>query len=596
MPTAQCFSIAFFGTLRAVSILVLFIFFTLPAEAQKRRREDKDALASIKSREAEFAFTEAEKYFMLEDYAKALTHYQKVLDIQPDNATVHYRIADVFFRSKKPEDLQRAAASIETALRYEQKNKFFYLLGANIYMNMLRHDQAARLYENMINQIPEAREYLYELAMIYRYAGKNDEAIKTYNRAEQIFGVQENSSIPKQQLYLEMGKIKEALSEGEKLMKAFPDEERYAVGYAELLSRFNNKNQAVVVLEQFLELIPDAPQASLLLAGMYRDTQQEGKARMLIRRLFDNDEVELNGKLIILSTYIEEIRRARENQRPHQDLESFALELLQKLRKMYPDESQVLMVGADLLLSLGKTAEALETYRNIVSKGPAPYEVWNNLITQELQAGDFDAAARHSDLALEYYPNQPALYYFNGFAHFRKQRYAQAVQMLEQGKRLAGDNKTMVVDFLALLGDAYHALREHEKSDKAFEEALAINPNHEIVINNYCYYLALRNTRLEYAEKLTAQLIKRHPDNPSFLDTHAWVLYKRQKFREAKKVLEPVIVSGKANATHLEHFGDILFRLGETDEAVAYWKKARAQGGANNELLDKKIANRNLYE
>lgn len=174
--------------------------------------------------------------------------------------------------------------------------------------------------------------------------------------------------------------------------------------------------------------------------------------------------------------------------------------------------------------------------------------------------------------------------------------YPQAASLLEHGKKLTGSNPALVVDFLALLGEAYNGTREYDKSDKAFEEALALNPNNEIVMNNYSYYLALRGANLDRAEKLSAQLIKNNPDNPSFLDTHAWVLYKQKKYREARKMMERVIGSGKANATHLEHFGDILYQLGDVDLAVQYWKKAREQSGSPNELLDKKIANRKLYE
>lgn len=579
-----------------LSLLTGALLFSLFAYPQKRKRPNEQALASIKSREAEFYFTEAEKYFMLEDYAKSLVYYQKVLDIQPHNATIHYRMAEVFLRSNRPEDLNRAAQSIEIALRYEQKNKYFYLLGTTIYLNLTRYDQAARLYETMINQIPGTEEYLYELATIYKYGNRIDDAIKTYNRAEQIFGITEDSSIPKQQLYLENGRIKEALAEGDKLVKAFPDEERYTVGYAEMLSRYNQKNQAVALLESFLENNPQAPNASLLLAGLYRDIQLEEKARKLINSLFDNPEVELNSKLIVLNTYSEELNRLKNNNQKDENLEAFAIQLFEKLKKFYPDENSIKIIGGDLYQAIGKAKEAISLYEEATKNEAVNFEVWHNLIYLEIQSGNYEAAIRHCNEALEYYPNQALLYYFNGMAHLRRRLYQQAAALLERGKKLTGNNSALMVDFLALLGEAYNGTREYEKSDKAFEEALSLNPDNEIVMNNYSYYLALRGTNLERAEKLSAQLIKTHPDNNSFLDTHAWVLYKQKKYREARKIMERVIGSGKANATHLEHFGDILYQLGDVDLAVQYWKKAREQSGTASELLDKKIANRKLYE
>src|SRR5688572_33365296 len=99
----------------------------LPLCAQRKKKEPGDVYASgIKLREAEFYFTEGEKFFILEDYAKALLYYQRTLEISPDNATVHYKIAEVLARSNKQEDLLRASLSIENCLRLEKKNKYFY--------------------------------------------------------------------------------------------------------------------------------------------------------------------------------------------------------------------------------------------------------------------------------------------------------------------------------------------------------------------------------------------------------------------------------------------------------------------------------------
>jgi len=72
-----------------------------------------------------------------------------------------------------------------------------------------------------------------------------EDAIKTYNRAEGIFGVNEVSSIQKQRLYLEQGKTKEGIAEGEKLIHAFPYDQRYIMGFAEVLSQKGLRNEAI---------------------------------------------------------------------------------------------------------------------------------------------------------------------------------------------------------------------------------------------------------------------------------------------------------------------------------------------------------------
>jgi len=563
---------------------------------KKKKADDTVASGSLKSREAEFYFTEGEKYFILEDFAKALVYYQKALDILPTNATIHYKIAEVLAQGSKQDDLIRASLSIEQALKYEQKNKFFYLLGASIYSNLSKFDRAAQLYETMLQEVPGTDEYLYELAILYQYSNKPTEAIKVYNRAEGVFGINETSSTQKQRILWEMDKIPEAIEEAEKLAKAFPDEEQYAVGLAELLAQQNQLPRAISLLEKFIEENAAASNAAVLLAGLYRDTQEEEKARKLILKIFDDPETDYSSKLIVLGTYNAELNNSKTNGTSDSTKELFAVELLEKLEKQYPDEVNTFILGGDLYLSVGKNREAEQKYLQAIKLGEVNFEVWQNLLYLQTQMEAFDAVIITSEKALEFYPNQSMLYYFNGLAHLRKHKYKEAVASLEQSKRLSTTNPGMTSEINAMLGDAFNATREYDKSDKAYDEALAFNPNNYIVLNNYSYYLALRKASLDKAEKMSTLLIKNNPDNASFLDTHAWVLYTRQKYKEARKIIERAIATGQANATHIEHYGDILFQLGEVDQAVQQWEKAKGMLNASNELLNKKIANRKIYE
>jgi len=586
LTTRILYSIIFFITLLPLSLV-----------AQKKKKADEAAApTSLKSREAEFYFTEGEKYFILEDFAKALVYYQKALDILPTNATIHYKIAEVLAQGSKQDDLIRASLSIEQALKYERKNKFFYLLGASIYSNLSKFDRAAQLYEAMLQEVPGTDEYLYELAILYQYSNKPTEAIKVYNRAESVFGINETSSTQKQRIYWEMDKINEAIEEAEKLTKAFPDEEQYAVGFAELLAQQNQLPRAIAFLEKFIEENESAPSASVFLAGLYRDTNEETKARKLLSQIFDDPETDYTSKLMVLGTYNAELNNSKTKGTSDASTEAFAVELLEKLEKQYPDEVNTFILGGDLYLSVGKNKDAERKYLQAIELGEVNFEVWQNLLYLQTQMEAFDAVINSSEKALEFYPNQGMLYYFNGLAHLRKRKYREAITSLEQSKKLSVNNPGMTSEINAMLGDAFNATREYDKSDKAYDEALAFNPNNYSVLNNYSYYLALRKASLDKAEKMSTLLIKNNPDNPTFLDTHAWVLYTRQKYKEARKIIERAIATGQANATHIEHYGDILFQLGEVDQAVQQWEKAKGMLNASHETLNKKIANRKIYE
>lgn len=573
---------------------MLMAFFP-DATAQKKKRGD-DASQGIRLREAEFFFTEGEKFFILEDYAKALVYYQRALDINPDNGTIHYKVAEVLSRSEKQDDLLKATVSIEQALKLERENKYFYLLAATIYNSLGRFDKAAQAYETMIDEVKGTEEYLYEVAAVYQYAGKPDDAIKAYNRAEAFFGVSEVSSIQKLKLYFDAGKTSEGLAEGEKLIKAFPSEDSYIMAFTEVISKKGMQQEAIRYLENFLKDNPESGEVKMLLAGFLRDTGQEERARPYLLTLFDDPAIELTSKLIVLGAYNAELNQNKTSKTPDPDKEAFATRLYEKLKDGYPGNPSVHIIGGDLYLSTGKNREAQNAYLQAVETGAGvTFEVYENLLFLEVKLEQWDQVITHAEEALEVYPNQAVIHFFNGLAHLRKRHYPEAIQSMEQARRLSGSNQALAAQINSQLGEAYHATNQYAKSDKAFEEALALSPNNATVLNNYSYYLALRKENLEKAEKMSATLIKIHPENPTFLDTYAWVLFTREKYREARKIIERAIGTGKATATHFDHYGDILYKLGDVDGAVRQWEKARGLN-ANSETLNKKIANRKIYE
>jgi tetratricopeptide (TPR) repeat protein len=367
------------------------------------------------------------------------------------------------------------------------------------------------------------------------------------------------------------------------------------MAFSEILSQKGHRAEAIKTLEKFTAQNQDAGNARMLLAGMYRDSNQEEKARPLLMALFDDNSIEVSSKIIILASYNAELSQNKTKKISDADKENFALALFEKLNQGQSGNTNVHIIGGDLYLSTGKPREAAKQYTLAVESGEVNYEVWQNLLFLEVQLEEFDDVIKHADQALELFPNQGMIYYFHGFAHLRKRQYDDAIASLEQAKKLARSDANFMSDVSNMLGDAYNALKQYDKSDKAYDEALTLNPNNNTTLNNYSYYLALRKTNLEKAEKMSALLIKNSPDNPTFLDTYAWVLYTREKYREAKKVMERAISTGNANATHFEHYGDILFKLGDVNGAVQQWQKARGLN-ANSETLNKKIANRKMYE
>ena len=87
-----------------------------------------------------------------------------------------------------------------------------------------------------------------------------------------------------------------------------------------------------------------------------------------------------------------------------------------------------------------------------------------------------------------------------------------------------------------------------------------------------------------------------NPRNASFLDTYAWILFKQKKYKEAKLWMDKAIEASETkSATLYEHYGDIIFHLGDKDLAVTNWKEA-LKLDENNLILQRKINEKKYFE
>ncbi|MEI9917256.1 MAG: tetratricopeptide repeat protein [Bacteroidota bacterium] len=579
-------------------ILLAILALNVDSHAQRGRQRRGDETqaqsADRKRREAEFYFTEGEKYYILEDYTKALLYFQRAAEQDPKSAAINFKIAEILAKGTKPEDLVMASQAIDAALKTEKKNKYYYLLAANIYGSLSQFEKAEQTIEAMMKEVSGTEEYLYELAAFYLYDKKPDRAVEIYNRAEQVLGVSETSSLQKQKIYLEQGKVEDAVKEGEKLIEAYPDDQRYVMELAEMLAQNKMGPRAISYIENYIKQTPDASQAKLLLASLYRENGQEQRSRDLINQLFDDPQIESGSKILVLGTYNVVLTRQASKGQFDQSLHSYVMNLIEKLKKNYPTDPDVFSASGDINTTLSNNTEAEKDYLKAIRLGATNFEAWQNLLVLESSLNQFDSLIAHSENGLELFPNQALMYYFNGYGHMRKHHWREASTSFEQAKRLSASNQALVAEINGMLGDIYNGTQEYAKSDMAYEQALAFNPNNDIILNNYSYYLALRKENLDRAEKMSAQLVKENPKNSSYLDTYAWVLFTREKYKEARKVMEEAIHTGDESATLFEHYGDILFKLGDTDAAVKQWQKAKSMDGGNA-AIDKKIANRRLY-
>jgi len=136
--------------------------------------------------------------------------------------------------------------------------------------------------------------------------------------------------------------------------------------------------------------------------------------------------------------------------------------------------------------------------------------------------------------------------------------------------------------------EAFYRLENYPKSDSLFEVLISEDPENYMVLNNYSYYLAERGEKLDQAREWSQKATWNNPDNATFLDTYAWVLFKLELYTEAEKFILDALEKGGENDPEVnEHAGDIQLALESYEIAKSYYRKAILLGGEKERLEEK---------
>ncbi|WP_439880384.1 tetratricopeptide repeat protein [Pontibacter sp. MBLB2868] len=561
--------------------------------AKKKAKAQKEAAAATtqytqqpteqEQQISEALFLDGMKYFMLEDYQQALQLFQKAYTITPGNAGLNYKLAETYLVLKDP---KAAMPFAQAAVSLDTKNAYYYLLLAQLNTEQKQYDAAAQAYNDLLRNVPGSEEYLFNLADLYLSQSRYDDALKTYERIEKQFGELEQLSVSRQQIYLRQKNMDKAIQEGEKLMAANPAEVRYFLAQAELYNATKKTDQAIATIEKALRIEPNNPFAHLMLSDLSRQKGDMKEAEQQVKIAFSSPELDIDTKVRILVDFIRQL--------PNPEIEDVSLELVDLTIANHPEEAKAYAVAGDLQTIVGKKQKARNNYLKAVKLDDSHFKIWQQIVLLDAELSQADSMVIHSEQALELFPNQAVFWFYNGTGHMIEKNYAKAVKALEYGKRLSANETELVTQFNLQLGDSYNSLKDYAKSDQAYDAVLAVDADNEHVLNNYSYFLSLRNENMPKAKEMSERLVKQHPNNPTYLDTYAWVLYKLGEYTEARKYLEQAVAISD-DATIVEHYGDVLFKLGKKEEAVSQWQKAKLKGEASA-FIDRKIKDKKLYE
>jgi tetratricopeptide (TPR) repeat protein len=571
--------------LKFVYILLALIAFTSCKSKEKTAgngntsgSKEPDQLSPQINTEFQEAFFAAQLEKAKGNETKAYSGFEKCLAINPKSAAIHYELGKFDLKNN---NTSMALEHAKTASTIDPKNPWYHLLLGDSYMAIAKYPLATKAYKEVVKLNPNDPNILYQIATSQLYEGKAQDAIETYDLLEKQVGPYEELSMQKHKLYLELKQPDKAGKELEELARAYPTEPRYWGRAAQFYQSIGNTEKAKNAMDEMIKSDPNNGMVHLQLSEFYATEGNDEKSYQELKLAFNTTDLTIDQKMGVLLKYYS-LTNSNKKYLPQ------AYELLDLTVKNHPKEAKSYSIYGDFYYRDMKDKEARDMYKKSVDIDPSKNIIWTQLLAIETSLNLTDDAITDSQKAMELFPNQPEYYLYNGIAHQRKKNYPKAIESLGVGKELVIENDKMLSQFYSSLGECYHYLNDHLKSDESFEQSLKLDKDNVFTMNNYAYYLSLRKVKLDKAEELAKKANELSPNSNSFEDTYGWILYQKGNYTEAVNWLKKAIEHGGATSGEvLEHLGDALYRQGNIAGAVEQWKAAQQAGGGSPQLAQK---------
>ncbi len=559
----------------------------------------KDPLTYEERRKFDYFFLEAVRLKEKGDLDAAFEMYSHCLQIHPTSAVTLFELAKFYMFLGQQQKGEKALAD---AVSLAPENYWYKETLAAYYQNKGENEKAISVVEDMATQFPSRLEPLVALVDLYTRTKNYEQVIHSLNRLETLDGKSEQISMEKFRMYLAMDNREQAFLEIENLAKEYPYDMRYLTILGDVYMENGKPDEAYATYQKVLKEEPEYAPALLSMASYYEKQGRDSLYKVQLNSVLLNEKIESNTKMNLMRQLI--IRSEQTDKDSTQIIGLFNAMLEQE-----QENADIAMLAAQYLLSKKMEEESKPVLRKVLELDPENKPAYLQLLSFAINKQDMDEVIAVCTPAVEYMPDALEFYYYLGIGHYQKEQKDEALEVFKKGVRQVTpqSDKAMVSDFYSIMGDLYHLKKMNAEAYAAYDSALVYKDDNIGALNNYAYYLSLEKKDLDKAEEMSYRTVKAEPNNATYLDTYAWILFEKGKYTEARIYIDQAIQHGTDNSSVVvEHCGDIYYHCGETDKALEFWKEAEKLADETTEeedkrspeelkLLKKKIKNKKYY-
>ena len=538
-------------------------------------------LSAEQQRKYDYFFLEAMRMKGKNEYDAAFGLLQHCLDINPTASSALYEISQYYMFLRQ---VPQGQVALEQAVAFAPDNYWYSQGLVSLYQQQNELDKAAALLEKMVTRFPSKQDPLFSLLDIYSRQEKYNDVISTLNRLEKRLGKNEQLSMEKFRIYLQMKDDKKAFQEIESLVQEYPMDMRYQVILGDVYLQNGKKQEAYDAYQKVLAVEPDNPMALFSMASYYEQTGQKELYQQQLDTLLLNKKVTSDTKISVMRQVI------AENEQSSAKDSTQVIALFDRMMKQDMDDPQIPMLYSQYLLSKNMEQEAVPVLEQVVDLDPTNKAARLMLVSAAVKKEDYKQIIKVCEPGIEATPDALELYYYLAIAYHQAEQGDSVLSVCNRAlEHITPDTRKEVIsDFYSIMGDIYHTKKQMTEAYAAYDSALVYNPSNIGALNNYAYYLSVERRDLDKAEEMSYKTVKAEPNNSTYLDTYAWILFEKGNYAEARIYIDNAMKNdGEESDVIVEHCGDLYFMTGDVEGALKYWKKALEMGSESKTLKQK---------
>lgn len=555
--------------------------------------------------EAANAYTEAryDDYFMLLNRAAAL---------DPSDPFIAGALAEIKLANSTSDSLTMEGAYRDLERRWlanpsDENNATVF---ASVAKSAGRIDDVIYVWETLDSLLPDRTDPAMNLAsaLVARGSTKPDtsdinRALEIYNRLEK--GLKGNVQLISRKINALAAKSDTAriVAELKKLYADAPADIQAALFIGTVYHSLSMPDSAMRFFDRACEIDSTNGLVYLTRASFFQTRGDSAAYDREVFRALESPELEFAPKFELLSDYVIKLY-ADSTLRPRID------HMFEVLQEVNPGEGVLHAFYGDYKATIGDLAGAAEQYSYSIDLEPDNEQTWQNLTGIYGQLEELEKMAETAQKATHRFADTPYFPLSAAAALSQLKRTDEALLTLDTIDMSRTDDNVRSLVY-GTRGDILYSVGMPDSAFADYRRAIELNPQNYMAMNNAAYFMSERGTDLTTAELYASIATAADPENVTYLDTQAWVYFKKKEYKKAREVMDKVlqlsgitpsdsVMTENANpenapsAEIYDHAGDIYFMTGDHNEAVEFWKEA-LNLAPDNEAIKKKVTHRTYF-